>query len=115
MPLCTPLRFFTSLYATLRYLTVFTRVVIRGTSSKKSQRDFVPSTHPGTHELVLSTEKHKQWYVSKHFINIYFFISRMLQNPAMVVCGLCRYDLTPLADRIGPWNMHGANMIVKER
>ena len=33
------------------------RVVIRGTSSKKSQRDFVPSTHPGTHELVLSTEK----------------------------------------------------------
>ena len=36
---------------------VNTRVVIRGTSSKKSQQDFVPSTHPGTHELVLSTEK----------------------------------------------------------
>ena len=28
---------------------------------------------------------------------------------------LCRYDLTPLADRIGPWYMHSVNMIVKER
>ena len=29
------------------------RVVIRGTSSKKSQRNFVPSTHTGTHEFLL--------------------------------------------------------------
>ena len=45
----------------LEYRAIFkaaiTRVVISGTSSKKSQWIFVPSTHPGTRELVLSTAK----------------------------------------------------------
>ena len=36
---------------------LYARVVIRGTSSKKSLRNFVPSTDPGTHELALSGRK----------------------------------------------------------
>ena len=88
-------------------------MVIRGTSSKKSQRDFVPSTHPGTHELVLSTEKQFKKVCLEAFYQ-YLFLYKL--SAAKSGNGsLCIYDLTPLADRIGPWNMHVANMIVKER
>ena len=52
-------------------LVLEARVVIRGTSSKKSQRDFVPSTHPGTHELVLSTEKTVNKGMSRSILSIF--------------------------------------------
>ena len=75
-----------------------------------SQRDFVPSTHPGTHELVLSTETKVCLEAFYQYLFLYKLSTAKSDNGS-----LCRYDLKPLADRIGPWNMHGANMIVKER
>ena len=67
-------------------ILTFTQVVIRGTSSKKSQRNFVPSTHPGTHELALSGRKLSTKVCLSAFINIHFFMSDLLKNPTMQCC-----------------------------
>ena len=60
-------------------------VAISGTGSKTSQWIFVPSTHPGTRKLVLSTAK-QYTKVLKNFFNFYFFISDPRKYVPMLLC-----------------------------